>query len=186
MPIKGGNVFVDAIDVPDGPVEPGAPITVDVTVANGALSIRSGDDDNCANAANRCAPPGFLETTGYCVGVSVALGGFTNEEVQCIQLAFAGVNRRTYSFELLAPSAAGEHDVEVGLFGDGSGESEVLTRTLSVEAPAGGGNGDGDGGNGGEPVGDAPLGLTRTQALALGGGALVLLGAVAATAGDDG
>lgn len=201
MALKGGNLFVDRIDVRPERVRPGETVTVEVVVGNGALAINPiTDQDACAHDSNDCSAPGLFDTRGYCAEVTFSQQGRTkSRQNECIHIALQGVGKHTFTETFTAPSGGGDYTVDITLAGAGSGESERHEATFTVEAPGNGGNG----GSGTEPCSsndDCPegyicqnggcvkavAGVPQNQAIIAGGGILLGLGLIALSSRNRG
>lgn len=143
--MKGGNLFIESVDVPDAAVKPNGSVRTNVTVGNGALLII--DDDGC-----EFTPGGY---TGYFTRLNVDpewTAAAAREE--CVNVKTNGIGRWSTQFTFSAPSQPGFYTIQFWIETPNTGGvSQKVTRTVEVASdgqtdPDPGGDDGGDGGDG--------------------------------------
>lgn len=156
--LKGGNLFVRDIAVPDDPVAPGGNVRVEVMVSNGALAITVFDPDRCA-----VNPDQLFEEAGYKTQLRVNPEWTTRDTREfCIGMTEIGTKDETFEFVFTAPEEKGVYEIGVSLFlPNTSVGSNVATRAIRIAEngavdpdPNGGDDGD-DEDDENNPIGQA-------------------------------
>lgn len=127
--LKGGNLFVRDIAVPDDPVAPGGNVRIEVTGSNGALAITLFDPDRCAVNPNQ-----LLEEAGYKTQLRVNPEWRTRDTREfCIGMTEIGTGDLTFEFVFTAPEDQGVYEAGVSLFLPNTGVgSNVATRAIRI------------------------------------------------------
>jgi hypothetical protein len=130
--LKGGNLFIRDIAVPQDPVAPGGNVRIEVTVSNGALEITPLlDPDHCTVDD----PDPIMGPSGYKTQLRVNPSWSTRDTRDfCIGMASVGTKDLTFEFVFTAPEEEGVHEIDVSLFLPNTGVgSNVATRAIRVD-----------------------------------------------------
>lgn len=122
--LKGGDLFVDAISLPNE-VGAGGQVRGQVKVDNGAVSINATNPDACTAGDN---------SIGYEYNLYIDIAGGSNQDFleQCVKPQFIGTGTNYHSISMLAPSEPGTYPITITLETTGSLERAQFDRYLTV------------------------------------------------------